>query len=474
MTPPAGGRHRPMGWILLFALALAERSGALGLWPRVQADEGLWTNSTKNFLLFGDWFMDERKHFLLSPVFHVASLPFFKMFGPSIASARAVSLVAGIAAIGLLYLLVRDLSGNPRLALTAALVLALDQWSVFLSRTALIEPTELVPLLLAAWLATREGPLAAVGAGGALGLALLTKLNAAFFVPVLAIFLLLRDGPRARLLIVLGLGLGLAAAGYFLEYRWAPERFVEAFRFELDGRHFESAARPLVRLGRFALDPGLMARTGIALVREAPFLWVLGLLGAAIETFRRPLRVNLFLLWLLGGSGFFLLQMYQPTRYFFLVIPPLAYFAATVLHRLAAPEGDGRPSLPGLLTYAVFSTAYVAGGFAANREDRLPVVRAWAARALRPDHRVMTAGYFATDLEVRAYAHYYYADTEAHLLESLASLRIDYVITDTGEWRPDQVAWLDRRFPVIARWSFGGVYAIRGSPERPTAGDPRP
>lgn len=473
MTPPLRPRlprHEALAGLFLFAVALVERTGALGQWPRVQADEGLWTSSTKNFLLYGDWFMDGRTHVLLSPVFHLVTLPFFEGLGPSIASARAVSMLSGLAAVALLYRLVRDLSGDARLGLTAAVVLALDQWAVFLSRTALIEPLELVFLLLAAWLSIRPSRGAAAGAGAALGLALLTKLTAAFFLPVLLGFLLLRGrtpgesgwGRSARILLIGGLAIAVAGLGYLLEYRWNPGRFVEAFRFELDGRHFEAGAHPVLRLGRFALDPGLMARTAIALFREAPFLWVLGLTGAALEAVRRPVRPNLFLLWGLGGTAFFLLQMYQPTRYFFLAVPALAYFAASVLHRLQEHR-DG-PHLAALGIFALFNVGYVTGGFAANREDRLPAVAAWAAQSVRPDQRVMAAAYLATGLPVRSYAHYSYADTESHLLESLAALRIDYVLADSGEWRPEQVAWLDRRFPVVMRWDFGRVFAVRPAP----------
>src|SRR5262249_6064773 len=66
----------------------------LGMFPEAIADEGLWTNSTKNFLLFHDWFMGGRTHLFLSPLFHVLSLAAFELSGPTITSARMISALA--------------------------------------------------------------------------------------------------------------------------------------------------------------------------------------------------------------------------------------------------------------------------------------------------------------------------------------------------------------------------------------------
>jgi hypothetical protein len=63
----------------------------LARFPEATADEGLWTNSTKNFAMFGDWFMDGRTHVFLSPLFHALCYPLFELLGPSLAAARVVS-----------------------------------------------------------------------------------------------------------------------------------------------------------------------------------------------------------------------------------------------------------------------------------------------------------------------------------------------------------------------------------------------
>ena len=73
--------HPILALSLLLAVSAALRLLGLSAFPEIVADEGLWTNSSKNFLVFGDWFLDGRKYVFLSPVFHGLSGAIFSLFG---------------------------------------------------------------------------------------------------------------------------------------------------------------------------------------------------------------------------------------------------------------------------------------------------------------------------------------------------------------------------------------------------------
>jgi hypothetical protein len=420
---------------------------------------------------FGDWFMDGRTHLFLSPVFHAVAVAAFAIWHPSIAVARTCNGVAGAISVWLLYRLVRATGGSARLAATTAVVFGLNEFTVLVSRRALIEPVELM-FVLASAVAFAAGSVASAAIAGVLfALALLTKINAAFAAVVLVLWLvgppLVRGRFPARLdllrAVVFGtVALAIAGIVYGALYHWHPDLFVRAFKFELDGVHFEGQSHPLVRVGRFGLDPLQAARTILALVREMPFLMVLMVIGVVVSLVRRPPNATLFGTWLVFGMAFFLCQMFQEIRYFYLVLPAVAYFAALAV---GPPEGEAGPlarrTAGGvLIAYALFELAYIGMNGAANRSRRLPTVVAWASAHTRVDDPLLTAGYFATDVPNRAYAFYHLAGDSTQLLHAIRRYHIRYVIYDTGEW---PAAWrpvLAAHFPEVQRWSFGSVYEV--------------
>jgi len=473
--PPTSGTS-PHLRLLVAMLAGASliRIAALGAFPEITADEGLWTNSSKNRVVFGDWFMDLRTHLFLSPVFHGATVAVFGVLGPSIAAARLLSAVAGSVSVFLLYVLVTRVTGRRDLGLTTALVFAFDALGVMLSRRALVESFQLCIMLLSVTILVRGRARDVLGGGLALGVAMLTKLNTVFLLPVLGLFLLARSAGPARRptgvgwrdsLFLAATSIALAGMVYWGLYAWHPQEFVQAFGFELDGVHFESRSNPVVRLGRFGLDPIQLSRTILGLFRESPFPMVLATCGAAIAVVVRPRGAALFGPWLIVGMAFFLAQMFQPVRYFHLVSPAVAFFAAVAVNQ-GGGEGatDTRRSAltrrAVLGAYLVFSLGYVGVGAVANRATKLEQVVTWVRANTDPAARIMAAGYFCTDLPNRAYAHYHLARDTAQLVQSLRSYRINYVVYDSAEWRPALGTALAARFPVVKAWSFGVVYQV--------------
>jgi 4-amino-4-deoxy-L-arabinose transferase-like glycosyltransferase len=471
--PPTSRRLDPhvllLGLVLVVAAVL--RLAFLASFPEVEADEGLWTNSTKNFLLFGDWFMDGRTHVFLSPAFHGISLLSFWVLGPSIEAARLVSAVAGVGSVALLYLLVLRVAGDRWLALAAAAVLALDPWAVVLSRRALVESLQVLLALGAAAALARPGRASIVAGGALFAMALLAKLNVAILGIVLALFLLLRpagrsDRPRGWWKIGLGdaalfglVALGIAGGVYGALYLADPERFVQAFRFEMAAPHFVDGEDALLRAGRWGLAPLLAARSTIALIRLTPFLFAFAAVGAVIALAERRRGTSLFLFWAILGLAFPLVQLYQPERYFFFAFPGLAVLAALLMVRVASGSAAALLVRAGTVAvFVAFSGAYVTMNFVANRGNSVLEVESWVREHVDEDARLLVAGYYATNVPNPAFARYHVVPSVEDLLPSIRALEIDYVIWDEREWHPAHLEILEDSFERVHSFDFGYVY----------------
>ncbi len=468
---------------LLLVVSAALRLIALSAFPEVVADEGLWTNSSKNFVAFGDWFMDGRTHLFLSPAFHALSAGMFEVFGPSIATARVVSGVAGTVSVLLLYLLVLRMTARRDLAFISATLLGVTADFVFHARLAIIESLQLCLLLASALALSRGGARGALFGGLAFAAALLTKANSASFAAVLPFFLLggwrLRDDVRdpawlGRCLLFGVVAMGSAAAVYAALYVYQPERFVAAFRFELDGLHFARDSRPIIQLGRFGIDPIMAARSLLGLFRESPFLMVLATLGGVFALILRRPPALAFAVWALFGTGFALAQIYQPPRYFHAMAPAYCFFAAlaTLAWRDEAAGSNQRLPRAALGVYVAFNLGYLLMNAVENPARQVASVTRWAREHTRPSDNILAAGYYCTDLPNRAYAHYHLGYDMAQLAANIDRYAIAYVIVDVDEWNPTLRGELAARYEKVQEWPFGQVFRVR--PQLPPASDGGP
>ena len=455
----------PIGSVLF--LAFAVRVLLVGRFPQVQADEGLWTTSTKNFLLFGDWFMDERSHLFLSPVFHLLSLVPFWVFGPSIEAARLVSVVAGTLSVALVYLLALRLFRDRSIALVSALLLALDPWAVITSRQAMTESVLLFFVLATAVLLLgrrRE----IILAGVCFALAILTKLNAGAMGIAFGGFLLLspaldpdggswreRMGDAAIFGVV---ALGLAGLGYWAMAQIDPGRFMEVFSRELGGAHVGSEG---AATGRLAIRPALIGGSVLELIRMNPFLVPLAAIGAAVAATRRRPAVVFIALWLVVGLGFPLLQVYQPIRYFFPALPALILLVAALLVALrqVAPRGDLKVIAATAFVLA-FSGAYLSMNFVVNRGNAAAVVAEWARQNTDSDDVLLLAAYLATDPPNRAYAHDIVEHFPGGMDEAVQRLGVRYIIWDSAEWPSEMREELASRYREVQSWHFGAAFEV--------------
>jgi 4-amino-4-deoxy-L-arabinose transferase-like glycosyltransferase len=102
-------------------------------------------------------------------------------------SGRVLMLLLALASTFLLYRLARRLSGSDGAATLASLVFALSPLSLYYGRMVLLDNIMVFWLLLAFELAADgRGLFALIGSGSTFGIAMLTKENAVFFLPVLA------------------------------------------------------------------------------------------------------------------------------------------------------------------------------------------------------------------------------------------------------------------------------------------------
>ncbi|HMC81911.1 MAG TPA: glycosyltransferase family 39 protein [Candidatus Polarisedimenticolia bacterium] len=85
-------------------------------------------------------------------LFHVLLIPLFHVFRPGIWPLRLLSGAAGLAAVGLVYLVGRRLFSSARLGLLGAALLAVSPWHLLYSRTGLRNILAPVFLLAAVWL----------------------------------------------------------------------------------------------------------------------------------------------------------------------------------------------------------------------------------------------------------------------------------------------------------------------------------
>jgi 4-amino-4-deoxy-L-arabinose transferase-like glycosyltransferase len=286
-------------------------------------DEGVWAHNARNKVLFGQWQLDQWNPMYVSPVFTGLEYLSFSAFGVGLWQARVVSIVAGLVATFALAIGLRAMA-TPGVALTGALLLAVNFTWVMYSRVALLEAT-MVTALVAAWACySRADSNWRWGIGAALFglLGFFTKASAAFF--------------------LIALGLDACWVGW------------QAWRSRTDGAVAPSvsgaiATFAVLGVGTFVYGSRRSSMGLGALVDRASWFpvvhgffarqWLLGVaslcgLAAILVRYRRAgSGERLLVLWfLLGAFELVLHDLGNERRYVFL-IPPMICLAALLLIR---------------------------------------------------------------------------------------------------------------------------------------------
>ncbi len=467
----AGRYHELLAIAVILLIAGLLRFVYLGHYPLVEPDEGIWAVSAKEYVFSGDWQASEFiGHALKSPLFQALLVVQFKVFGPSIWSARLISAAAGVLSVGLLYFLVRRLTGMPLLAGTAAVLLGSDRFLVALSRKAMLESSQLFFVLLAAVLAVARFRGHCWLAGACVAGAALVKVNAFHMLPVLLVLVGMQTAPQApwtvRAALVRGVsflaGAGLVFGGINLAlYLLWPDAYYAAYHFDIAVPWFHYTGTPLVRWGRFGFDPAQFASTINELFRIYPFLLVFAVAGGVVALYARQSAGLFFGLWLLVSGGFYMAQLFNPPRYTCFFSPALAFLGAVGVTTLAQ---GGAPRLQKRILYTVvsifvaYSIGYTLVSASGHRETKIPQINAWVASNTEPGTRIMASAYHCIELPRPTYYYWTLALRDVGRLQrAMERLDIDYAIKDS-EW--DDYLWtpLATNFEAVAAFPDFVIY----------------
>src|SRR5262245_59025513 len=196
--------HRGLLWASVATGALTH-GYHLFEYPLYITDEGIYMEQAWSVLRQGSlspytYFYDHAPAGWLTIAGWVALLPRrFETFGDAINSGRALMLLAHIASVYLLFQVTARLSQSTVAAVIATFLFNFSPLAVFYQRMVLLDNLMVFWVLLSLYLATsdKHQVLMPLLSGLTLGIAVLTKENAIFFVPSMA-YLLYRNVRRWR------------------------------------------------------------------------------------------------------------------------------------------------------------------------------------------------------------------------------------------------------------------------------------
>jgi 4-amino-4-deoxy-L-arabinose transferase-like glycosyltransferase len=355
-------------------------------------DEGVWAHNARNKALFGQWRLDQWNPMYVSPVFTGLEYFSFSAFGVGLWQARVVSIVAGLAATFALAIGLRAMA-TPGVALTGALLLAVNFTWVMYSRVALLEAT-MVAAMVASWACYAKAERNwRWGIGAALFglLAFFTKASAAFFLVALGLDACWAGWQAWRsrtsgggapsvngaiaTFAVLAVGT-LVALVVFVVPNWTEYSFYNLFVY--GSRRSSMGLGALVdRASWFPVVHGFFARQWLLSVAS------LCGLAAILARYRHACAgKRLLVLWfLLGAFELVLHDLGNERRYVFL-IPPMVCLAALLLiqERRVLPDAVDTWSRAQIVIAAPLLLAglYLAFG-SLTRQFLMPDIR-WSVR----------------------------------------------------------------------------------------------
>jgi 4-amino-4-deoxy-L-arabinose transferase-like glycosyltransferase len=195
--------HRVLLWAALISGALTH-GWHLFVYPLAITDEGIYLEQAWSVLREGrlspyTYFYDHAPAGWLTIAAWVAILPHqFETFGNAINTGRVLMLIAHIASTFLLFETTYRLSKSTMAAVIATFLFNFSPLAVFYQREVLLDNLMVFWVLLSLYLATseRRQVLMPLFSGLALGIGVLTKENAIFFIPSIAYLIYRNVRPR--------------------------------------------------------------------------------------------------------------------------------------------------------------------------------------------------------------------------------------------------------------------------------------
>jgi len=347
------------------------------LWGYVyNTDEGHYSYTAHNRLVFGHWFVNEAKYGLITPLFAFAQFQLAAIGGgdASIASYRLVSAVSGVLSCVLLALFFQDYWRR-----LAAVALASVSFMGFVhSRLGITEMllTLMVQItVLFVWQAFKRGsfPLAALAGAAAVG-SLMVKPTAVFITPILLMApLLCRTPNRFRGPYWFGAATGAALAGllwswFIIMPFWDAWRRMMTQSTSFGREAFALDSTALQCLWHFFLSPAL---------QTMPLLWPLALCWCLVSWIPRwwkggnDLLDTILFLWIAAAVLILGTSTYQPARWQMLLFPPVICAGLRFLPDLRRPA-MAATGLLAVLGSAGFYSLFQAGHFLSRGHQNEP------------------------------------------------------------------------------------------------------
>ena len=325
-----------------------------GVKGMLYTDEGWWSRNAVAWVREGRWYIDDGYNPIVNlPVLPLLQAVWFKVFGISLTTARALTATATLGVSALVYVFARR-EISPRWAWLAPF-LVVSNYAIFaFSRLALLEMPMLLLMLLSLWLASlgrRSSTLTTIGSAAVLVVAALTKTTALFALPLLVFVAFCQHKSRQtkiRHVLIWLLCFGLLYCAYHVFFvRVKPESYEYFSSYNLSGKlihrtflsYIDGPARAVRRsLQLFPVLFPCLLISMVFLVKQAAY--------------RKSFLFRISLFWSCLSMAAFSVSNYAPPRYFVVLIVPIALVIPLALQSLfegaALAEGAAGGAVSGL------------------------------------------------------------------------------------------------------------------------------
>ena len=298
-------------------------------------DEGLYAHNALALHLTGQWYIPGEYNTAINyPVYSLMQVVAFKLFGPSLATLRAISVLCGLAATLFIFLLMRRRHGNQAALLAAAMILMNYRFLVYSRFGNMDIPT--TPFIAAGLCALlwHQGPMRAkqvIICGILMFMALLVKTNALAGAAAAGLVILIHEETWRKRITTAGIYVGtLVACGTLylvtiLIPNWSDFRAVSGD--VIDSRLTSGIGAYITTLIKVA--------TRGQMDIDWYFLPLALTLGPVLAIFAKSLRREPVFLaglaWLLLHLGLMAGLQYHPPRYFAAAVVPVSIVMAIII-----------------------------------------------------------------------------------------------------------------------------------------------
>lgn len=319
--------------VVFFAIRFLHLSADFGLpdWSGdLYTDEGGYTNNAISWVLQGHWFIPGGFNPTVNfPVATVIKAAWFKIFGVSFVSARAMNVFFACSTITITDILVRKLNGRIAAAITT-LLLSANFFYFSLSRLALLETPMTFFMILSVLLMCIKRPAALMVMLSALASvsAVLVKTTAIFTFPVLAYLLLTRNEAFRKKILFAGLYTVVCIICFGAWYLCLVKPHYADFAYfnQLNiGSKMKWAEKDIVHWLQSFLQTAQQISKYLF-----PAAFLISAVLLTVKRFRKNRLVGMSVLWVVMFFVIIMAQHYFPPRYYVPLAIPVAILTGVI------------------------------------------------------------------------------------------------------------------------------------------------